>query len=289
LIAFVALSRALHEERYGTDDGDLLRAIAYHVGMLLSHARLAEERRSAAELEALHRFSAFCLHDLKNLTARLSLIIQNAIVHGDALAFRESVMRTVADTVTKMMALMAKLSLKSAHQGVPEPVDVQEVIAETLESLNGAFPVPVEMAFERTPPVLIAREQLQQVLLNLILNAGQAIRANGVDTGAPGAAVRLKTQQVNGFVVITVADTGPGIEPEELRTLFQPFGTTKEGGLGIGLFQCKRILEAHRGTIHIESEVGRGTRVRIALPVASTAGQSIAARSKRGEPCKIQP
>jgi putative PEP-CTERM system histidine kinase len=286
LIAFVALSRALHEERYGTDDGDLLRAIAYHVGMLLSHARFAEERRSAAELEALHRFSAFCLHDLKNLTARLSLIIQNAIVHGDAPAFRESVMRTVADTVKKMVALMAKLSLKAAQQGAPEPVDVQEVIAETLESLNGAFPVPVEMAFERVPPVLIAREQLQQVLLNLILNAGQAIRADGADAGASSAAVRLTTRQVNGFVVVTVADTGPGIEPEELRTLFQPFRTTKEGGLGIGLFQCKRILEAHRGTIHIESEVGRGTRVRIALPVASTAGRSIAARSRRGNHAK---
>jgi len=68
-------------------------------------------------------------------------------------------------------------------------------------------------------------------------------------------------------VVVTVADTGPGVEPEELRTLFQPFRTTKEGGLGIGLFQCKRILEAHRGTIHIESEVGRGTSVRIELPI----------------------
>jgi putative PEP-CTERM system histidine kinase len=286
LIAFVTLSRELHGERYGTDDGDLLRAIVYHVGMLLSHARLAEERRTGAELEALHRLSAFCLHDLKNLASRLSLIVQNANVHGEAPAFRESVMQTVADTVKKMMALMAKLSLKSAHQGMPEPVDVQEVLAETLGSLDGAFPVPVEMAFERVPPVLIVREQLQQVLINLILNAGQAIRANGADPGAPGAAVRLTAQQVNGFVVVTVADTGPGIEPEELRTLFQPFRTTKEGGLGIGLFQCKRILEAHRGTIHIESEVGRGTRVRIALPVASTAGRSITARSRRGSHAK---
>jgi signal transduction histidine kinase len=152
--------------------------------------------------------------------------------------------------------------------------------------MNGALPVPVEMALERVPPVLIVREQLQQVLLNLILNAGQAIRANGAQAGAPGVAVRITTQQVNGFLVLTVADTGPGIEPDKLRTLFQPFRTNKESGLGIGLFQCKRILEAHRGTIHIESEVGRGTRVRVALPVASTAGRSIAARSRRGNHAK---
>lgn len=281
LIAFVALSRDLHGELYATDDCDLLRAIAYHVGMLLSHARLAEERRGAAELEALHRFSAFCLHDFKNLAARLSLVVKNAQVHGDDPAFRESAMRTVAGTVQKMMTLMTKLSLKSAQEGVLEPVDVQEVIAETLGSLNGALPVSLEMALERVPPVSIVREQLHQVLLNVILNAGQAIRANGAQAGAWGGAVRITTQRVNGFVVVTVADTGPGIEPDKLRTLFQPFRTTKEGGLGIGLFQCKRILEAHRGSIHVESEVGRGTRVRIELPVASTAGLSIAASSRR--------
>src|SRR5207249_10913776 len=84
------------------------------------------------------------------------------------------------------------------------------------------------------------------------------------------------------YTTLFRSDTGPGIEPDKLRTLFQPFRTTKEGGLGIGLFQCKRILEAHRGTIHIVSEVGRGTSVRIELPVASTAGPSTALNSRRG-------
>src|SRR5881628_2051999 len=282
LTAFVALSRELHGERYGSDDCDLLRAISHHVGVLLSQASLAEERRAAAELDALHRVSAFCLHDLKNLTTRLSLVAQNADVYGHDPGFQESAMQTLAGTVKKMMALMAKLSLKSGHQGAPEPVDVQEVIAETVGSLNGALPVSVETAGERVPPVLIVREQLQQVLRNVILNARQAIRSDGAHAGAPGGAVRITTQQVNGSVVVTVADTGPGIEPEELRTLFQPFRTTKEGGLGIGLFQCKRILEAHRGTLHIESEVGRGTRVRIKLPVASMAGPSIVSNTRSG-------
>jgi putative PEP-CTERM system histidine kinase len=281
LTAFVALSRELHGERYETDDCDLLRAISHHVGVLLSQASLAEERRAAAELDALHRVSAFCLHDLKNLTARLSMVAQNAEVHGHDPGFQESAMRTVASTVKKIMALITKLSLKAAHPGVPELVDVQEVIAETVGSLNGALPAPVEAAGERVPPVWIVREQLQQVLLNVILNAGQAIRANGAHAGAPSGAVQITTQQVNGLVVVTVADTGPGIEPEALRTLFQPFRTTKEGGLGIGLFQCKRILEAHRGTIHVESEVGRGTWVRIELPVASSTGPPIASSTRR--------
>src|SRR5436189_173135 len=82
---------------------DLLRTIANHVGMLISHSRLAEDRKAAAEMEALHRFSAFCLHDLKNLAARLSIVVKNAEVFGEDLAFQRSAMKTVAGTVPKMM------------------------------------------------------------------------------------------------------------------------------------------------------------------------------------------
>ena len=117
LTAFIALGRPLHGETYGTDDSDLLRGISHHVGALLSHARLAEERQASAELEALHRFSVFCLHDLKNLAARLSLVAQNAERHGHDPAFQESAMRTVTDTAAKMTSLMSKLSRSSVKPG----------------------------------------------------------------------------------------------------------------------------------------------------------------------------
>ena len=105
---------------YGTDDCDLLSGIAHHVGALLSHANLSEERQASAELEALHRFSVFCLHDLKNLAARLSLIAQNVENHGRDPAFQESAMRTVADTAKKITALVSKLSLKSVKPTVAD-------------------------------------------------------------------------------------------------------------------------------------------------------------------------
>jgi hypothetical protein len=265
LLAFVTLSGEIHGERYGTDDGDLLRAIARHVAVLLSHAGLAEERHGAAELEALHRFSAFCLHDLKNLASGLSLVAENAKVHGQDPAFHQSAMRTVANTVQKMMGLMTKLSLRSGsvpaeEQGGGEPADVQAVIAETFGAFNGGLRVPVRHASERLPPVRIRKEQLHQVLLNVILNATQAVGGRGE--------IRISTEQANGSVVITVDDSGPGIPLPALRTLFHPFQTTKKEGWGVGLYECKRIVEAHRGTIRVESEVGRGTQVRITLPFA---------------------
>ncbi len=269
MLAFITLSRELRGERYGTDDHDLLRAICRHGGVLLSHARLAEERRDAVELEALHRFSAFCLHDLKNLTARLSLVVQNAEVHGEDPDFRQSAMRTVAGTVQKMMALITKISRKTVDRSVPEVVDMAEVIAETVGSINGSMRVPIEATGERVLPVCIAREQLQQVLLNVLLNARQAIEQVELQAGGERGRIRIRAEQVNGSVVVTVADTGPGISTAELRTLFHPFRTTKREGLGIGLYECKRILEANHGAIRVESEVGRGKRVRIELPVAA--------------------
>jgi putative PEP-CTERM system histidine kinase len=259
LIAFVTLSKELLGVQYGTDDCDLLRVIAHHVGVLLSHARLAEERTAAAELDALHRFSAFCLHDLKNLAARLSLVIQNAEIHGQNPVFQESAMRTVAGTVQKMMALMTKLSLRPVLGETPESVDVNTLVAEIVSSLNGELRAAIKQVGESVPPVRVVRDQFHQVLLNLILNAQQA--------GGERGEIRISTEQENGSVVVTVADTGKGIGPADLRTLFQPFRTTKTDGLGIGLYECKRVIEAHGGTIRVESEVGRGTSVRIELPI----------------------
>ena len=132
--------QATHGEAYGTDDCDLLSGIAHHVGALLSHANLAEERQASAELEALHRFSVFCLHDLKNLAARLSLIAQNVENHGRDPAFQESAMRTVSDTAKKITALVSKLSLKSVKPplaGAPELVEISALIEEVVAPMRG--------------------------------------------------------------------------------------------------------------------------------------------------------
>lgn len=262
LTAFVALGKQIHGEDYGTDDCDLLRGMAHHVGVLLSHANLAEERQAAAELEALHRFSVFCLHDLKNLAARLSLVAQNAENHGKDPAFQESAMRTVADTAQKITTLMGKLSLKSFKPmavAAPEPIDLPELIDETVRPLKGEGNAQVYVGGEPVPPVLAVREQIHQVLLNVVLNAKQAIGQDGT--------ICVTTGQQNGSVVVTIEDTGVGIPASKLSTLFRPSQSSRPGGLGIGLYQCKQIVEAHQGTIQMRSEEGKGTQVRIELPI----------------------
>ncbi|HLZ34743.1 MAG TPA: XrtA/PEP-CTERM system histidine kinase PrsK [Nitrospira sp.] len=262
LTAFVALGRQLHGEAYGTDDCDLLRGISHHVGALLSHARLAEERQASAELEALHRFSAFCLHDLKNLAARLSLVAQNAESHGRDPAFQESAMRTVTDTAKKMTGLMSKLSLtsfKPTLAGTPELVELSALIDEVVAPVRGDGGIRMHVGGGPVPPILAVRDQIHQVLLNVVLNAKQAVGQNG--------GISIKIAQENGCVVVTVDDTGSGIPSGMLESLFRPSQSSRPGGLGVGLYQCKQIVEAHRGTIQIRSEAGKGTSVRIDFPL----------------------
>lgn len=262
LKAFVVLGQQLHGEVYGTDDHDLLHGIAHHVGMLLSQANLAEERQAAAELEALHRFSVFCLHDLKNLTARLSLVAQNAKSYGKDPAFQESAMRTVTDTAKKMTTLMSKLSLKSFTPmpvAMPESIDMSNLIDETVAPIRGEENVRLSISGEPVPPIMAVREQIHQVLLNVVLNAKQAIGEKGD--------ISIAIEQSNGSVVVTVADTGSGIPSRMLESLFRPSQSSRPGGLGVGLYQCKQIVEAHQGTIRLRSEEGKGTQVRIELPI----------------------
>jgi putative PEP-CTERM system histidine kinase len=262
LTAFVALGRQLRGEAYGADDCDLLRGISHHVGALLSHAGLAEERQASAELEALHRFSVFCLHDLKNLAARLSLVAQNAERYGKDPAFQESAMRTVTDTAQKMTTLMSKLSLKS-FKPVPvamlESIDMSNLIDETVAPIRGSENVRLSVSGKPVPPVMAVREHIHQVLLNVVLNAKQAIGEKGD--------ISIAIEQSNGSVIVTVDDTGSGIPSGMLESLFRPSQSSRPGGLGIGLYQCKQIVEAHQGTIQLRSAEGKGTQVRIELPI----------------------
>lgn len=261
LIAFVALSRGLEGRSYGLDDRDLLRAIAFHVGLLLTSAQMAEEQASAAELDAFHRFAAFCLHDLKNLAGKLSLVVQNAQVHGGSPQFQQAAMKTVSSTAQQMMDLIGKLSPRSTQGQPTELIDVNAMINDVACQLSTRARPPMTLDLTGVPPLAISRAAFQQVLHNLLDNAQQA--------GGSSNHVTVRTTAQGGMIRVLVQDRGMGMAPERLRTLFRPFNTTKEHGTGIGLYQCKTTVESYGGTIRIESQIGEGTSVWLELPAAS--------------------
>jgi signal transduction histidine kinase len=106
----------------------------------------------------------------------------------------------------------------------------------------------------------VDRDQIQKVLINLVLNATEAV-------GSPGE-IRVSTDQIDGWAVLSVRDNGCGMSKEFIeRSLFRPFQTTKSRGMGIGLFHSKKIVEAHHGRIEVESDAGNGSTFRVMLPV----------------------
>jgi len=264
LVGFVALGAATARAGYDLDDRDLLRAIAHQTGVLLAQAQLAEEKQASADLDALHRFTAFYLHDFKNLIARLSLVAQNAVKHGEDPEFRAQAMKTVGRTAEQMSELVGQLSHRSPAHGRVARVDVAELVKSTIASLGPDFGVHFEPPREPVGAAQAVPEQLQQVVLNLLLNAKQAADASGV---------AVSVEAAEGRVRLVVADQGPGIPPERLRTLFRPFQSEKPGGFGIGLYESKRIVESYRGFLRIESTPGQGARVVVELPVVVREGR----------------
>jgi signal transduction histidine kinase len=123
--------------------------------------------------------------------------------------------------------------------------------------------------------------QLRQVLVALLMNALDACRASGT--------VRVETSRVGEMVRLEVADDGTGIAADNLDKVFTPFFTTKPAGrgTGLGLAVCHGVVTAHGGQIEIQSEVGRGTRVSVLLPVpgeAGVIGRPSARAAGRGRP-----
>jgi signal transduction histidine kinase len=159
-------------------------------------------------------------------------------------------------------------------------IDVYQELENTLEfiehHLRGHQINLVREFADSLPPLYADHQQLRQVFLNLLANASDAMTQGGTLTLRVAAG---RTEHGAGAIVIEFADTGTGIKPEDLLKVWEPFFTTKDEGkgTGLGLAICRRIVEEHKGTISIESEVGQGTTVRITLP--SSEGEGDATRS----------
>jgi two-component system, LuxR family, sensor kinase FixL len=149
------------------------------------------------------------------------------------------------------------------------PVNVNDLISEVLHFVRGeCLPQNIEVKTiyaTDLPSVRGDPVQLQQLLINLVLNACEAMRAN--QFAGHSSALRISTAAApEGGVQVVVTDTGPGIAPDRLERVFEPFFTTKESGLGMGLAICRRIARAHGGTLTVWSQAGEGASFRLFVP-----------------------
>lgn len=260
IIGFILQGKDISGEPYRKDDFDLLRAIASHAASHIKNIRLTQEILAAREAEAFHEVSSFFIHDLKNLISTLSLLVQNAEEYIDNPSFQQEAMRVLRTTVSKMNTMLSNLTLLSRGFKInPAPVNLNHLLDEILSTLNGQVSSRIIKRLERLPDIPADAEQLRKVFLNLLLNA--------IEASPPDKGIEIETLAKNGEVVLSVSDYGCGMSPDFIQTsLFRPFRSTKPKGLGIGLFQCKKIIEAHGGRIEVESEEGKGSIFRVVLP-----------------------
>jgi PAS domain S-box-containing protein len=143
---------------------------------------------------------------------------------------------------------------------------LNELVSEVMELLHGEM-VGAKIAVRPSlaaalPPIAVARVELQQVLVNLCINAIHAMR----DSPAPIRCLEIATRSESDFVVVSIRDHGPGIPAERLESIFEPFHSTKPNGLGMGLSICRRIVENHGGRIEARNHEDGGASFRISLP-----------------------
>lgn len=153
------------------------------------------------------------------------------------------------------------------------PVSLQELVDESLLLLEKdltKYKVSVERIFTPVPLVKASPNQIQQVFLNLVINARQAMPLGG------RLIIKIDRDPASDWVDLSVRDTGSGIPESVLRRIFDPYFSTKngpdesgQGGSGLGLAACKRIIEAHQGRIRVETAVGKGTCFTLRLPLAT--------------------
>ena len=233
------------------------------VALAEENEQLRQELARSEKLKAVATLAAGMAHEIKNPLSSIKTFAEYLPQKYDDPTFREKFARIVSQEVGKVNDLVQRL-LDFAKPSPPrkEPVRLSTLIDETVEFLHGSLlskQVEVVRAYTRQDEVLVDPAQMKQVFLNVLLNSLEAMDHQGC--------ISISTISENGHLEIAMADTGPGIVKKDLPHVFDPFYTTKVSGTGLGLSVVHSIVKEHGGRVSVDSEPGRGTTVRIQLPI----------------------
>ena len=234
---------------------------------------LRRELDRSQRMASVGAVSSSITHEFNNVLTTVINYAQMGLRRDDA-AVKEKAFQRIL-TAGRRAAEMTTGLLALARGDSPEkhPADLTQLVKQVLvltekDLQKHRISLHVDLA-EPSPWVAVQAAQIQQVVLNLVLNARQAMQ--------PGGSLLVQTGTEETMALVAVRDTGCGIDPESLRTIFEPLYTTKTadadgcGGTGLGLSTCRQIVEDHGGRIRVESAVRRGTTFTILLPTTAAA------------------
>ncbi|RMH44812.1 MAG: PAS domain S-box protein [Deltaproteobacteria bacterium] len=289
------MARALAGERLGPSEYTGIRKDGGRMTMEISSVRVAwdgrpallgvgrdvsdrrrrqEEIIRASQLAAVGQLAAGVAHEINNPLTFVLLNLERIRreLAASPLSHLQQHVEDVIDGAERIRAVVGDLlsfARAPAAGRTPAPVDVVAVVDSALRLAGHALRrcARVERTVAAVPPVPIDRARLGQVVLNVLLNAADALDGRDPDSGH--IAVRV-TEAPPGAVEIAISDNGPGVAESDVDRVFEPFFTTKPAGrgTGLGLAICRTIVEAAGGSIALDSHPGTGTTVRIRLPTA---------------------
>lgn len=249
---------------------------------------LRDELRHAHKMTALGELVSTTTHEFNNVLTTILNYAKLGLRHTDPATRTKSLEKILAAAQRAEKITNSVLGLARSRGNDPVPTDLGTIVEESLVLLEREmmkYRVQVELRLEPAPRAMVVGNQIQQVLLNLMTNARQAMPHGGQ------ILIRVAEDKEAGMVDLVVRDTGVGIPAEQLPRIFGRFFTTKsgpdasgKGGTGVGLAMCRDIVEAHGGKIRVESTVGKGTAFTIKLPVAKAQAVELQPIAKLGLP-----
>src|SRR5262245_59756493 len=234
---------------------------------------LEEELRRTQRFAAIGELVSTTTHEFNNVLTTIINYAKLGLRHKDEASRDKALGKILAASQRAEKITNGVLGMARNRSADRSPTDLAALVEQSLVLLErelAKYRVQVELHVEPSPPALVCGNEIQQVLLNLLTNARQAMPRGGRIT------IRIAPDSSAGTVDLTVRDTGPGIPPDVLPRIFDRYFTTKQGpdasgngGTGVGLSMCREIIEAHQGKIRVESTVGIGTAFTLKLPIAA--------------------
>ena len=239
---------------------------------------LKSQLRHAQKLTALGELVSTTTHEFNNVLMTIINYAKLGLRHRDNATREKAFEKILAAGNRAAKITNGVLAMARNRSSGQEPTDLTRLVADTLMLLEremSKFRVRIDKQLNPVPEAYVNGNQIQQVLLNLLINARQAMPRGG------RLIIKLAYDADSDMIDLLVRDFGCGIPPEKLPHIFDSFFTTKsgpdssgKGGTGLGLAMCRDIIEAHHGRIRVDSTVGKGTAFTLKLPSAAKAAAS---------------
>lgn len=252
----VAVFASRFPNNFRTEHLALLRNLGVLLGVSLGRTiQLAESSR----LASIGQFASGIVHEIRNPLATIGLALDHLSKSGNLVESSAKRVTIAAAEVARLERLLADILLYAKPLRLEfQQTDLVETVTEAIAAETGTDDI-FEISSNPCPLVAADRDRIRQVLLNLIRNAQQA--------SPQGAAIRVHCQpEGDHWVRVEIRNLGEPIPARVLERIFEPFVTTKSGGTGLGLPIVRRIVEAHGGTVHVDSDALAGTCVSVKLP-----------------------